>query len=147
MSSGGGWRYKSKNYLRKCSGNAYLLNIIRIFGVEAVWKQPNLPPHRSTIYLSEEYNPVFTLSGGWRQNKKNIFKRKKHRVSELYEGYIGVLMYKLPEYNVFLLFRFKKHDVIDGHIGNAFLGEHLWLITQHVRKTNAIIRGFDEMAE
>jgi len=96
LSSGGGWRYKSKNYLRKCSGNAYLLNIIRIFGVEAVWKQPDLPPHRSTIYLSEEYNPVFTLSGGWRQNKKNIFKRKKHRVSELYEGYIEVLMYKLP---------------------------------------------------
>ena len=85
----------------------------------------------------------------WRveAKQKNIFKRKKHRVSELYEGYIGVLMYKLPEYNVFLLFRFKKHDVIDGHIGNAFLGEHLWLITQHVRKTNAIIRGFDEMAE
>ena len=33
MPPGGGWRYKSKNYLRKCSGNAYLLNIIRIFGV------------------------------------------------------------------------------------------------------------------
>ena len=79
MPSGGGWRYKSKNYLRKRSGSVPLLNIIRIFGVEALWKQPDLPPHRSTIYLSEEYNPVFTLSGGWRQNKKNIINQKKSR--------------------------------------------------------------------
>jgi hypothetical protein len=79
MPSGGGWRYKSKNYLRKCSGNAYLLNIIRIFGVEAVWKQPNLPPHLSSISTSKRYKAVFTLSGGWRQNKK-IFSKEKNIV-------------------------------------------------------------------
>jgi hypothetical protein len=38
---------------------------IRIFGVEAVWKQTILPPHLSNISISKRYKAIFTsVEGG-----------------------------------------------------------------------------------
>ena len=43
-------------------------NIIRIFGVEAVWRQAILPPHLSNIYQSDGYKAVFlSVEGGGKE--------------------------------------------------------------------------------
>jgi hypothetical protein len=45
---------------------------IRIFGVEAVWKQTILPPHLSNIYQSDGYKAVFlSVEGGGKERKNS----------------------------------------------------------------------------
>ena len=63
----------------KSSRDVLMLNIIRIFGVEAVWKQPNLPPHLSSIYLSDSYKANFYSVEGGGKTKK-IFSKEKNIV-------------------------------------------------------------------
>jgi len=57
--------------LLKRSRGEYMLKNIRIFGVEAVWKQTILPPHLSNIYQSDGYKAVFlSVEGGGKERKK-----------------------------------------------------------------------------
>jgi hypothetical protein len=60
----------------KSSRDEYMSKIIRIFGVEAVWKQTILPPHLSNIYQSDGYKAVFlSVEGGGKNKKKYTFFR------------------------------------------------------------------------
>jgi hypothetical protein len=60
----------------KSSRDKYMSNIIRIFGVEAVWKQTILPPHLSNIYQSDGYKAVFLSVEGGGKSKKNLGEEK-----------------------------------------------------------------------
>ena len=89
MHPGGGWRYKSKKNSEnvisnwkvdqglslKSSRDVLMLNIIRIFGVEAVWKQPILPPHVPNIYQLDEYKADFSSVEGGGKNRKKIVEK------------------------------------------------------------------------
>ena len=89
MHPGGGWRYKSKKNSEnvisnwkvdqglslKSSRDVLMLNIIRIFGVEAVWKQPDLPPHVPNIYQLDEYKADFSSVEGGGKNRKKIVEK------------------------------------------------------------------------
>ena len=62
--------------LLKRSRGEYMLKNIRIFGVEAVWKQTILPPHLSNIYQSDGYKAVFLSVEGGGKSKKNLGEEK-----------------------------------------------------------------------
>ena len=51
--------------LLKRRKDEFMSKNIRIFGVEAVWKQTILPPHLSNISISKRYKAIFTsVEGG-----------------------------------------------------------------------------------
>ena len=60
----------------KSSRDEFMSNIIRFFGVEAVWKQTILPPHLSNIYQSDGYKAVFLSVEGGGKSKKNLGEEK-----------------------------------------------------------------------
>ena len=58
------WKVDHGLLLRR-SRDRYMSKNIRIFGVEAVWKQTILPPHLSNISISKRYKAIFTsVEGG-----------------------------------------------------------------------------------
>ena len=59
----------------KSSRDVLMLNIIRIFGVEAVWMQTDLPPHIPTIYQLDEYKADFSSVEGGGKNRKKIVEK------------------------------------------------------------------------
>ena len=54
------------NLSSESSREKYMSKNIRIFGVEAVWRQIILPPHLSNISISKKYKEILHLSGVWR---------------------------------------------------------------------------------
>ena len=58
--------------LLKRRKDEFMSKNIRIFGVEAVWKQTILPPHLSNIYQSDGYKAVFlSVEGGGKERKNS----------------------------------------------------------------------------
>jgi hypothetical protein len=62
----------------KSSRDEFMSNIIRFFGVEAVWKQSVLPPHLPNICQSDGCKAVFCQ---WRVEAKS--KKKFHLATYL----------------------------------------------------------------
>jgi uncharacterized protein (DUF1330 family) len=57
----------------KSSRDEFMSNIIRFFGVEAVWKRPVLPPHLPNICQSDGCKAVFSsVEGGGKMGEQNL---------------------------------------------------------------------------